>query len=387
MEPGNAEERAGARSAEEGGAGDRPFAAGGPVARRGRPRPAGAWRRFLARELDYALFGAVLVAAGDHVGLLQPSAFGTLGFWGNLAEASFLFASVTVAFVLPEALMLRFWGTTPGKWALGIRVVSRRGGRPGFADALDRSLDVAVRGVGLSVPVLGDLARLRAKSVLAARGSLEWDAGRHRVLRAGRRGSGAVAAPALGLALLAGAVLLGREEARPPDFTGEARARLAAIGAAMNLAARERGGEVAPAGEVVDGYLAEGEEEVVHLSVAPAPMAIVAAACDRDCTDLDLEVRSDGALVGVDLETDAEPAVVVEAREGREVEARLRMVTCSAEPCAYALGVLASSDGGFELASGSCFAVAPDGRILDDEEVVPTEDTRYGAIPDLDRGA
>ena len=29
----------------------------------------------------------------------------------------------------------------------------------------------------------------------------------------------------------------------------------------------------------------------------------------------------------------------------------------------------------------------PGGRVLDDEEVVPTEDTRYGAIPDLDRGA
>ena len=29
---------------------------------------------------------------------------------------------------------------------------------------------------------------------------------------------------------------------------------------------------------------------------------------------------------------------------------------------------------------------AADGRILDDDEVVPTEDARYGAIPDWDRG-
>lgn len=29
----------------------------------------------------------------------------------------------------------------------------------------------------------------------------------------------------------------------------------------------------------------------------------------------------------------------------------------------------------------------PDGRVLADDEVVPTEDARYGAIPDWDRGA
>ena len=29
----------------------------------------------------------------------------------------------------------------------------------------------------------------------------------------------------------------------------------------------------------------------------------------------------------------------------------------------------------------------PDGLVLDDDEVVPTEDARYGAIPDWDRGA
>ncbi len=61
--------------------------------------------------------------------------------------------------LLLEPLMLRFWGTTPGKWVLGLRVTDPEGGLLPYMAGLSRTGCVIVRGMGLRLPFI-ELLRL-----------------------------------------------------------------------------------------------------------------------------------------------------------------------------------------------------------------------------------
>ncbi len=345
------------------------------------PPPAGPWRRFFARQADYFLFvpavtlpleaaWSALLAAGETSAFGDPAG----GLPGVLLGAAALNVACVVAFVLPEALMLRAWGTTPGKWLFRVRVVPLHGVRPTFAETLDRSLRVAVLGMALGLPFLWLLSALRAWRVLVERGRLEWEGHGFRVARAGWRGPGGLAVPVLLAAGGAGfAAFFVRVGEAPPGrdpFAADAEARLAVLGQGIAEASRAKRGTVTATSPVVHGALASGEEEVLELEVGPAPAVLVLATCDRDCTDLDLEATEGGRLLGLDRDEDPTPLVVVPAPERRAIEVRVRMVACEVEPCAYALQVLSSTESGFWFSGGTCFAVAPDGRILTAHHVV-----------------
>lgn len=51
------------------------------------------------------------------------------------------------------ALMLRYWGTTPGKWCMGIQVDSENGGRLTFRQSLNREWNVLRYGYGFGIPI------------------------------------------------------------------------------------------------------------------------------------------------------------------------------------------------------------------------------------------
>lgn len=104
------------------------------------------WRRFIARTIDYALFGTVLDTILFVILRIRPLP-------GDFMQA--LIAVVTTALFIPvEALMLHHFGTTPGKFTMGIRVEWIGGGNLPLWAAMDRSKQVCIRGEGCSIPLI-----------------------------------------------------------------------------------------------------------------------------------------------------------------------------------------------------------------------------------------
>lgn len=104
------------------------------------------WRRYFARNLDLFLYTLGIV------GVL------TLGFHVNLARSGRLLSLVSTYLALGvmlvvEPLLLRLFGTTPGKAILGLRVTYQDGTHLSYADAQARTRDVTSRGMGWNLPV------------------------------------------------------------------------------------------------------------------------------------------------------------------------------------------------------------------------------------------
>ena len=101
------------------------------------------WRRFLARELDTALF-------------ILPGAF--LLAWLGAANTVWVLLLTWLAYsmvaLLLEPLLLCTVGTTPGKWLMGLRLrysYYDHTDKPTFGQALFRTLHVWFRGCGLGL--------------------------------------------------------------------------------------------------------------------------------------------------------------------------------------------------------------------------------------------
>ncbi|THI98783.1 RDD family protein, partial [Nocardioides sp.] len=112
--------------------------------------PAELDRRFSAFALDRALSWGIAAVAGYAVWrLAAPDRF-----WVAVAT----FAGVALLLGLVTAILLGTTGLTPGKAAVGLRVVRRTDGRPvGFLPALGRTLALGLGGLptlGLGVATL-----------------------------------------------------------------------------------------------------------------------------------------------------------------------------------------------------------------------------------------
>ena len=104
------------------------------------------WRRWFARWLDYLLWGAVAEVIWIVLLRVRPMP----GDFGNV-----LFSVAVMALFVPvEALLLHKFGTTPGKYVMGIRLEYIQGGNLPYAEALYRSLRVFTQGAGLGIPIV-----------------------------------------------------------------------------------------------------------------------------------------------------------------------------------------------------------------------------------------
>ncbi len=103
------------------------------------------WLRYFARRLDMALLYAIIcfiIVVGIR---LRPIS-------GAVMQPVLMMLSA--ALLIPvEAFMLHRWGTTPGKWIFGIHVEAKEGRYLTFAEALQRSKQIYIRGMGLGIPV------------------------------------------------------------------------------------------------------------------------------------------------------------------------------------------------------------------------------------------
>ena len=128
------------------------------------------WRRYFARMLDHAFGGLILSVILSLVFRVNMQNIGGFGEW--------LLGYVEWLIWLPlEALLLSRWGTTPGKWIMGIRVEHEDGRKLTFGEAIDRTWQVFVTGMGALIPIY-NIYRLW-KSYKAVRDGdddeLEWE--------------------------------------------------------------------------------------------------------------------------------------------------------------------------------------------------------------------
>lgn len=111
-----------------------------PVERESHP-----WRRYIARYLDYRMIGTflnVLIIVILRIRPFDSNAGTVLSYVAN-------FAAVPIF-----AVMLHYFGTTPGKWAMGIRLESIHGGKLSGGEALYREGKIIWHGLGFFIPIL-----------------------------------------------------------------------------------------------------------------------------------------------------------------------------------------------------------------------------------------
>ena len=100
--------------------------------------------RFLARCIDLIVFALML----GYVGAYQLFPHTVVG------RLTYVFAA-TLVWAFVEANLLSSLGTTPGKWLLGIRVITYQGNRLSLLEAFRRSIGLWWHGLGAGiVPVM-----------------------------------------------------------------------------------------------------------------------------------------------------------------------------------------------------------------------------------------
>lgn len=111
------------------------------------------------------------------------------GMWaaGQDIEAALFNPWITFFHFVPwfvlEALLLHHWGTTPGKWLLGLAVTNQNGSQLDLAAAIRRSLRVLFTGIGFGWGLLALICQIISLFTARWLGTPLWDhTGGHRVV-------------------------------------------------------------------------------------------------------------------------------------------------------------------------------------------------------------
>jgi hypothetical protein len=123
------------------------------------------------------------------------------------------------------------------------------------------------------------------------------------------------------------------------------RSQLSTVGAAT-----ERNG-YHMATDIYQGRLNDDATTDLSVDLKAGKDYVLWGVCDQDCTDIDLVIyNNNGDEVDSDLQTDDKPLLhVIPARDGK-YRIKVSMVTCSANPCRYGVG-LWSKDAGSAITS------------------------------------
>ncbi|MFM8845949.1 MAG: serine protease [Gammaproteobacteria bacterium] len=167
----------------------------------------------------------------------------------------------------------------------------------------------------------------------------------------------------------------------------QARLQIADYQGWIKAKADSRDENIREIGNVIVGTLRHGEETSIPLDVTGAHRALVIAACDRQCADLDLRVvTADGRLIGLDEDEDDYPRVLIDSTEKpNKLMLKVRMPRCSGVSCSFAVAQLEYDD--YLGGSGTCFAVSPNGLLLTSLHVVEDATDIKVAFPDGRQGS
>lgn len=92
--------------------------------------------------------------------------------------------------------------------------------------------------------------------------------------------------------------------------------------------------------ELLFSSLDEGESETFTLNVDAGMDYRMIALCDEDCDDIDIYLE-DGAgnVIDQDVSVNDAPVVSLSARADTSYRLRVRMYTCSVEPCYFGVAI------------------------------------------------
>lgn len=164
------------------------------------PRLNAPWRRFFARMLDESVYNTLW------------SCFMLLAFQIRTTDAGLGWALVNIVIVVVltlilEPLQLSLFGTTLGKWILGLRVLDNYDGKLSFSYARSRTTDMLFYGQGFHIPIVSWVCMWKNFVKCKDGKDLEWEYGSRIVLKDEKKYRAAVyvAAEALliGVAVLA----------------------------------------------------------------------------------------------------------------------------------------------------------------------------------------
>ncbi len=129
------------------------------------PFEAHPWRRYLARMVDINLFSITL---GFGVGLSFPELIDRI--------PDLVFGVLCLMVMAPlEAVLLSYWGTTPGKSLLGMRLTDIDGQKLKSSACFRRAWGVLVSGCGLGIPLVSLLTMISGYQTLGKSERVSWD--------------------------------------------------------------------------------------------------------------------------------------------------------------------------------------------------------------------
>jgi uncharacterized RDD family membrane protein YckC len=323
------------------------------------------WARFWARSVDLALFFVIVVLA-------VPGWYE----WAQVSARLVVYMLTPLAWTVPEALFLSSIRTTPGKWALGLRVEAENGDRLTFGAAWKRAAQVWLRGLGAGIPIVSLFTLGRAYAVLVRERRASWDADERTRVRA-RSWKPAFRAGAAAASVTA-AVLLFLVATRGLPGSGLEDEAVQALSEHRHQTEHwvgKSGATLDPISEVERGALPLEGTESFSFHLEAGERAVVLAACDLDCYDLDVAVVSPaGDTLAYDDAVDAWPLVRIRAPETGAYVATVRLYECDAEPCWYAAQAFRSTWTDPWTSTGTCFAVSRDGLLVTARHVVENAD-------------
>lgn len=134
------------------------------------------WRRFFARMIDLYFFVLLVFLFFFFLEIMWPELFAVEQSRTDARGKDFLYGlAVIAAYSIFEAFCLNVFGGTFGKSLYGIRVAPKAGDRIIFSVALQRSLAVWIRGLGLGIPIVAVVTLLVAYRTLMKNGQTSWD--------------------------------------------------------------------------------------------------------------------------------------------------------------------------------------------------------------------
>lgn len=125
--------------------------------------------RFYARVIDMEILFLILQFP---YAILAQIKLNNIGFLGS----RILLLSVWILMLLTEPLFLSKWGTTPGKWLLGITIRKKDGSLLTRNEAFSRTFRVFAKGAGYSIPLYDFYRHLKCYNLCRTTGQLPWDA-------------------------------------------------------------------------------------------------------------------------------------------------------------------------------------------------------------------
>lgn len=123
-------------------------------------------RRYVARAIDYFLIESILLIVLIVIFRVRPIS----DFTSNLIAYGSPFLAIPLA-----AFFLHRFGTTPGKWLMGLGVSNSNGGRLSYSDGLSREWDALRYGYGFGIPIWSLIRLYKSYRQHGDRKSMDWD--------------------------------------------------------------------------------------------------------------------------------------------------------------------------------------------------------------------